>query len=234
MTYVMSDLHGEYDKFIAMLEKIGFSDSDELYILGDIVDRGPQPVKILCRIMSMPNVYPLLGNHEVMAYEVLKKLTVEITEENHATHVDSDLMLGILEWQQNGGATTMEEFSKLSAEEREEVLEYIGDFYKYEAIDVEEKTFLLVHAGLGNFKKDKKLSQYSLEELVDSRPDFDKQLFEDNSVYVVFGHTPTKAISGKWEIYHSANNICIDCGAHFGGRLACLCLETMEEFYIGQ
>lgn len=234
MTYVMSDLHGEYDKFIAMLEKIGFSDSDELYILGDIVDRGPHPVKILRRIMSMPNVYPLLGNHEVMAYEVLKKLTVEITEENHATHVDSDLMLGILEWQQNGGATTMEEFSKLSAEEREEVLEYIGDFYKYEAIDVEEKTFLLVHAGLGNFKKDKKLSQYLLEELVDSRPDFDKQLFEDNSVYVVFGHTPTKAISGKWEIYHSANNICIDCGAHFGGRLACLCLETMEEFYIGQ
>lgn len=40
MTYVMSDLHGMYDKFIAMLEKIDFSDSDELFIIGDIIDRG--------------------------------------------------------------------------------------------------------------------------------------------------------------------------------------------------
>ena len=43
---------------------------------------------------------------------------------------------------------------------------------------------------------------------------------------------PTKLISGKWEIYHSHNNIVIDCGAAFGGRLACLRLEDMAEFYL--
>ena len=36
MIYAMSDLHGEYEKFLAMLEKIQFQDSDTLYLLGDL------------------------------------------------------------------------------------------------------------------------------------------------------------------------------------------------------
>ena len=47
MIYVMSDIHGEYDKYIKMLELINFSNADELYVLGDIVDRGKEPVKVL-------------------------------------------------------------------------------------------------------------------------------------------------------------------------------------------
>ena len=38
--YVMSDIHGEADRFHAMLEKIEFSADDTLYILGDLIDRG--------------------------------------------------------------------------------------------------------------------------------------------------------------------------------------------------
>ena len=34
--YVMSDIHGEADRFHAMLEKIHFSADDTLYILGVI------------------------------------------------------------------------------------------------------------------------------------------------------------------------------------------------------
>ena len=55
-TYVISDIHGEYDKFITLLEKIDLKDSDTLYILGDVVDRGPNPVKTLLKLMEMPNV----------------------------------------------------------------------------------------------------------------------------------------------------------------------------------
>jgi len=47
MTYVMSDLHGKYEKFLQMLDTIHFSDDDDLYILGDVVDRGPQSVELL-------------------------------------------------------------------------------------------------------------------------------------------------------------------------------------------
>ncbi|EKC75427.1 Calcineurin-like phosphoesterase [human gut metagenome] len=80
--------------------------------------------------------------------------------------------------------------------------------------------------------KDKKISEYSLYELLELRPDYERQYFDDDSIYIVSGHTPTKLISGKWEIYHSHNNIVIDCGAAFGGRLACLRLEDMAEFYV--
>ena len=46
-TYVMSDLHGNYEAYINMLKKIDLKDSDMLYILGDVLDRGPHPIKII-------------------------------------------------------------------------------------------------------------------------------------------------------------------------------------------
>ena len=67
MTYVMSDLHGQYGKYLKMLEKIELKDSDDLYILGDIVDRGPGSVEILKDMSMRDNVFPILGNHDMTA-----------------------------------------------------------------------------------------------------------------------------------------------------------------------
>lgn len=47
MRYIISDIHGCYDQYRALLKKIHFSDTDELYVLGDVVDRGPEPIKVL-------------------------------------------------------------------------------------------------------------------------------------------------------------------------------------------
>lgn len=74
MIYLMSDIHGEYKKYIAMLEKINFSDNDILYILGDVLERGPEPIKILKDMSMRSNVYPIMGNHELMAIDILKDL----------------------------------------------------------------------------------------------------------------------------------------------------------------
>jgi serine/threonine protein phosphatase 1 len=41
MTYVIADIHGCYEQYKALLEKINFSASDTLYVLGDVIDRGP-------------------------------------------------------------------------------------------------------------------------------------------------------------------------------------------------
>ena len=68
MTYVMSDLHGQYDKYKMMLEKIGFSDEDELFILGDVVDRGPKPVDLLRDMSLRSNVFPIIGNHDFTSF----------------------------------------------------------------------------------------------------------------------------------------------------------------------
>ena len=47
MIYAMSDLHGCYELYRAMLEKIRFGNDDTLYVLGDCVDRGPEGIRIV-------------------------------------------------------------------------------------------------------------------------------------------------------------------------------------------
>ncbi len=233
MIYAMSDIHGEYDKYIRMLREIGFSDADTLFVLGDVVDRGPEPVRVLRDMMQRPNVYPLMGNHDYMALQVLEQLAVEITEDNYAAQVDMTVMNQMLDWLREGGTTTFDDFSRCSNEERAELLDYLREFSMYEAVDVGERTFLLVHAGLGNFRKDKKLSEYTPFELMMMRCDPAASYFEDPSIFIVSGHTPTKHYSGKFEIYRSGSCICIDCGACFpNGQLACICLDTLEEYYV--
>ncbi len=232
MTYVMSDIHGEYEKFLRMLEAIDFRDEDQLYIIGDVVDRGPQPIKLLTDISERANVFPIIGNHELMALDLLDRLQTEITEENHDTHIDAETLRALLDWQQNGGDITLEQFRRLTADERFALLEYLREFVPYEVIDLQDKTFILIHSGLGNFQKNKKLRDYTLEELCFIRPDYNIQYLEDSSVYIVCGHTPTTAICGEAKIYHNHNNIVVDCGANCGGKLACLRIDDMKEFYI--
>ena len=70
-TYCISDIHGEYDRYIKMLETINFTDDDFLYILGDAIDRGPDSIAVITDIMSRKNVQMLLGNHEQMCLDTL-------------------------------------------------------------------------------------------------------------------------------------------------------------------
>ena len=48
--YVMSDIHGCYDEFMQMLDLISFSDYDELWIVGDVCDRGPKSMELLQKL----------------------------------------------------------------------------------------------------------------------------------------------------------------------------------------
>ena len=38
MIYIMSDLHGCFDKYLMMLDQIGLKAEDTLYVLGDVVE----------------------------------------------------------------------------------------------------------------------------------------------------------------------------------------------------
>lgn len=233
MLYAMSDIHGEYDKYLKMLDKIHFGEEDTLYILGDVVDRGDQPARILQDMAMRENVFPIMGNHEAVAMEMMKHLLVEITEENAESHIDAELMSRLMDWQMDGGSATMKDFRRLTPDERADLMDYMSDFSLYETVDAGERTFVLVHAGLHNFSPARSLRSYQADELLFERHDYGRRYFDDLSVYIVTGHTPTTALTGKAEIYHANNNILIDCGAAFpGGRLACLCLDTMEEFYV--
>ena len=233
MIYVMSDIHGEYEKYQLMLKKIDFSDRDTLYVLGDVVDRGAKPMEVLNDMSLHSNIFPLIGNHDIIAYSLFKKFPEGITLSDSFLTLDENTRLSVEEWLKDGGASTIESFLRLNQEDREFMLEYLEEFALYETVEINNKTFILVHAGLGGFDENRSLKEYTLENLAFSRHDYQRRYYQDPSKFIVTGHTPTIVINGTASIYHNNNNICIDCGACFQeGRLACLCLNTMEEYYV--
>ena len=64
-TYVISDVHGNYEGYMKILEMINFSEEDTLYVNGDVIDRGNGGIKILQHMMMQPNIYPILGNRRI-------------------------------------------------------------------------------------------------------------------------------------------------------------------------
>lgn len=93
--YAVSDIHGCYTQFQHLLDKIALAGDDELYILGDVIDRGPKSPEMLRWCVEAPaNVHVLLGNHEDMAACVV----VRDPDRMHAPRHDS--------WTYNGGAET--------------------------------------------------------------------------------------------------------------------------------
>ena len=228
----MSDLHGHYNKYTQMLEKIRLKSGDTLYILGDVVDRGEDGIKILLDMMQRHNIVPILGNHEYMAYSVLKKLSVEITEQNYDNHLDSEVMEMYENWMFNGGITTARAFSKLDKQKKETILEYLGEFELYVEFEVNGNEFVLVHGGLAHFDKNKNLSEYNIHDIIWDRCDYTREYYPNK--FLVTGHTPTYNIDEKYKgkIYKENNHIAIDCGTAYGSRLGCICLDTLEEIYV--
>lgn len=233
MVYVMSDIHGEYELFTEMLEKICFSDEDELYILGDICDRGEKPMSVYLDIINRQNVFALRGNHEDMAISCLEYLAYR-----NEISIDEPDFYDSLGWLYCGGSNTVEDFNKLSVPAQKRICSYIRSLPYYRSITVCGTEYLLVHAGLGNYEKTRPIESYSEKELVWSEIDYDSKLWDGENKKMIVGHTPTFYISksGESKIYHGKGDIiAIDCGATFtnmNGRLACLCLDTMQEFYV--
>ena len=143
------------------------------------------------------------------------------------------MLNNLVTWQYNGSKSTINEFSQLDPETKQEVIDFINEFLVYEEVSINNKNYLLVHAGLGNYSPEKDIEDYSLHELVWTGADYNVRYFEDT--YVITGHTPTQTIADNLRpgyIYQRNNHIAIDCGACYsGGRLAALCLDTGEEYY---
>lgn len=76
--FVVSDVHGFYDKFMKALNENGWDFNNPEHILihcGDLLDRGPKPTECLKFVNSIPSDRKILilGNHEDMMVECLKR-----------------------------------------------------------------------------------------------------------------------------------------------------------------
>jgi len=225
MIYVMSDLHGCYDAYVKMLKRISFSKEDILYILGDVVDRGPDGMKILLDIARRENVILFRGNHDQQAGILLSNLYR--LEDGSC----SKELIKVYElWLSDGGKSTLAEYLQLAEAEQEEVLKVLGNALISKEIEVNGKTFLLEHTvPTADIICD--YEEWTLEDYIMGEPDYEEVYFDDK--YVITGHTPTGYIdrNSTGKIWMGNNHIAMDCGAVFGYPLGCLCLDTMEEFY---
>lgn len=221
MTYVVANLHGEYERFQRLLQEIRFGENDILYVLGDCTDYGEQTAELLTDLSMRANVYPIAGEHDFRALRMLAGFS-KMLETGAAP--DAEFAAEMTAWAADGGKATLDGFRALDADMREGLLDYLSEFALYEEVHAGGKDYVLVHAGIADFDPDTALDDYEPEDFFVAAEQ--GETFFDDRILVV-GHAPTE--SGRIE--RDGNVIRVDCGVANGGKLGCLCLETGEEFY---
>ncbi len=235
MVYVTSDLHGKFDDLLSLLKMVNFGDDDFLFILGDVIDKNDGGVAIFRWVLLQTNVELLLGNHEELMLKS-RLLFNEINDENiKDIEQNPQAYEAVLDWISNGGNSTIEDLKRLLCDDNEvfdELFKYLENASLFENISVGNSDFILCHAGLGNFSKDKKLEEYSSKELLWNRPSINEKYFDDS--IVVFGHTPTHFFDekNKGKMLNAGSWIDIDTGAANGGHPMLLRLDDLKEFYL--
>lgn len=225
MIYVLSDIHGNEQCFQSVLMQINLRPEDQLYILGDVVDRHPGGIPILRQIMAMPNAHMLLGNHEYMMLRAMGEPYDDYLDDGRAMD----------HWYRNGGQVTHSQLKCLSRNLRREILDYLKALPLQINLTVHGKNYCLVHAAPAHAWNGEAPYRNATHYAVWKRLNPEDPLPEKETL--IFGHTPTRYFreDSPMSVWYGANRIGIDCGSgypdHSGGRLACLRLDDGKEFY---
>ncbi len=170
----ISDIHGCAKTFRTLIARLSIQKGDELFLLGDFVDRGPDSKGVVDFVMEMQasgvQVVCLRGNHEQMMLDALEK-------------GGSDMLM----WLRNGGEETLMSFG---AEDRGEIEEpYLSFFHEMDTIH-QTDTYILVHAGL-NFQHSDPLADNMAQMWIRNwYHHIDLDWLEDRKI--VHGHVPTE------------------------------------------
>jgi serine/threonine protein phosphatase 1 len=185
--YAISDIHGCTATFVALLERIGLTHADELYLLGDYIDRGPNSKGVLDRIARLIEegyqVSCLMGNHEQMmiwagAFEELAGLGSSWKADRYNPGFHNM-------WLRNGGGETLASFGVHSAKE---VPRSYFQFLRKLGYYLEVEGYLLVHAGFDFHAPDPWEDRESMLWIRDWYEWLDRDLLGDR--VIVHGHTP--------------------------------------------
>ena len=217
--YCISDIHNDSKSFKEMLNLIRFSSDDQMYILGDIFDRGLDPIGLYYEILKHDNIIAIKGNHDDFLAKSIRNNSCE-SESHQAIS------------------------KRLTSVDLKNLAEWIEQMPLYQELEINGKKFLLAHAEtteIPSLKKDDFFLQG--EEMTCTF------LREGVSGCIsVIGHFPTDLIRYVMKelpvfpnvIWHNQykNVYCIDCGNGYrknlkrAVQLGCLRLNDMEEFYI--
>lgn len=218
----MSDIHGQYSVFENMLKKIQFSPNDDLYIVGDIIDRGPDNIQMIEKVVLSDNIHLLMGNHEQMALDYL----------SYHDSYDREM------WFNNGGKETYKELCKSNTWSAGDIKNIFSDLPYKVRLQIGSQKYVLAHSDpFSDYNEDIVWHRISLFS------DF-SQYTEKNTTYIV-GHTPIPYFIGeraKNEIYKSKDGSVwfIDYGCAYMssihennyGQLGCIRLEDKKLFLI--
>ena len=230
--YVTSDLHGfSIGKFKQLLRIIGFSRSDWLYILGDVIDRNNDGgIGILLWLLKHPNVQLIRGNHEQMMLSCA--WTFEKITDSSLSNISEKDLENLERWLANGASPTLSEIKHLlhaSPELVEDIMAYLYETPLCESAEINGKAFILCHSGFAGFDKKKKLSDYSKKDILWNRPNKDDRYFDN--IFTVFGHTPTSYYGYNGRAFRTDTWIDIDVGCADGKTPMFLRLDDMKEIY---
>jgi len=227
MRVIIGDVHGCYKTLKSLLEnRLSFGTTDEIYIVGDLIDRGPGSKQVIDYILNLREagyrVNTVRGNHEEMFLETFR----DQTENNY--------ML----WLMNGAETTFRSYGIESYKfERVAAINHIPEnhisYLRSLPYYLELEDCFIVHAGLDFQNKD---TFHDFSTMVWSRGiSYTKE--ELQGKLIVHGHTPIPAAAvEEYFIQSDRCEVNVDTGCVYSelhpgmGYLTAFDLDTFQ-FY---
>lgn len=223
--YCASDWHGNLSIAKQILSYL--KPDDELYFLGDAIDRGADGWQILKMLLSDPRVTFIKGNHE----DIMQTYYRENSQKN------------LSHWLDNGGNGTLYAIKRDSRDTLEEILHKIENLPLRVDLDTEKGHLILTHAGCWPDITELDLPQDFIEEkyIWDRRHIWgEKWDHRYPDTYVIHGHTPVEVLTlrpaekdfvPKVQGYCEKHKIDIDMGTFYTGVAALLNLDTFKVIY---
>lgn len=226
MTRVLaiSDIHGCYDEFCEMLNKVKFNpENDKLILLGDYVDRGyksKQVVELVKNLVDEHGAIALKGNHD----DMFVRHMITDTYDNAFNHM------------RNGGLSTFQSYygTEWELSELWVAKKFIMDYYKDHVEFLrdlpyyyETEEYIFVHAGINPFYEDWENTPY--DEMIWIRDLFINNKHQTGKI-VIFGHTPCTYLHGTEDVWFGGDKIGIDGACAYGFQLNCLEIYDVDGY----
>jgi serine/threonine protein phosphatase 1 len=169
--FAISDIHGYLNTFKALLERIAFSPEDELFLLGDFIDRGPDSKGVIDHVKALKaaghHIHCLRGNHEQMAIDAPTDFSTRTA------------------WLRYGGKETCASFDTRDFTVPDDYLEWMTELPFY----LLTEGYLFVHAGIDTYKTHPLADFKSMLWARNWSDKIDREWLGDR--IIVHGHTPT-------------------------------------------